>query len=305
MNSLVAFSARIRGAIQRNPSVALAITLIVVSVLGYFGLLVAVIIPSLTSESSLTAQLSDGRRVLAGRQKTEAALPADAATRVADAQATLAGELGVFATEAQVSQVIDALYQNARASGVNVGDLQSQSKAGSNALYQIVTIKVQAQGTSHQVLDFASRINQISANPVVVNTLAVQGGDAASTLTLEFSLYTSPFADSVPSSSDQPATVVPAEAQPGAQTSTPDASAATPAPSATVTATPTSTPTATAVSTPTSSARPGYFQYVVRRGDTLYSIARRYGTTVKVLMAANGMASPAIKVGQSLYIPVR
>jgi len=191
MNSLVALSARIRGAIQRNPSVALAITLIVVSVLGYFGLLVAVIIPSLTSESSLTAQLSDGRRVLAGRQKTEAALPADAATRVADAQATLAGELGVFATEAQVSQVIDALYQNARASGVNVGDLQSQSKAGSNALYQIVTIKVQAQGTSHQVLDFASRINQISANPVVVNTLEVQGGDAASTLTLGSATRTS------------------------------------------------------------------------------------------------------------------
>jgi LysM repeat protein len=44
--------------------------------------------------------------------------------------------------------------------------------------------------------------------------------------------------------------------------------------------------------------------YVVRRGDTLYSIARRFGTTYLVLAAANGLHSPyRIYVGQRLVIP--
>ncbi len=44
--------------------------------------------------------------------------------------------------------------------------------------------------------------------------------------------------------------------------------------------------------------------YVVQRGDTLYSIARRYGTTVNVIVQANGLRnSNRIYVGQRLVIP--
>jgi len=44
--------------------------------------------------------------------------------------------------------------------------------------------------------------------------------------------------------------------------------------------------------------------YTVRRGDTLYSIARRYGTTVQAIVLANGIANPSfIRVGQVLCIP--
>jgi LysM repeat protein len=51
------------------------------------------------------------------------------------------------------------------------------------------------------------------------------------------------------------------------------------------------------------SPQPQVITYVVRRGDTLYSIARRHGTTVEAVMAANGLASYTIYVGQHLYIP--
>lgn len=43
--------------------------------------------------------------------------------------------------------------------------------------------------------------------------------------------------------------------------------------------------------------------YVVQRGDTLFSIARRYGTTVSAIQAANRLTSTTIYVGQRLLIP--
>jgi LysM repeat protein len=48
---------------------------------------------------------------------------------------------------------------------------------------------------------------------------------------------------------------------------------------------------------------PGSTIYIVRRGDTLYSIARRFGTTYQALAALNGLRSPyTIYVGQRLVI---
>jgi len=44
--------------------------------------------------------------------------------------------------------------------------------------------------------------------------------------------------------------------------------------------------------------------YVVQRGDTLSAIARRFGTTVQAIMAANNLQSTTIYVGQRLIIPV-
>ncbi len=43
--------------------------------------------------------------------------------------------------------------------------------------------------------------------------------------------------------------------------------------------------------------------YVVKAGNTLFSIARWHGTTVSALRAANGLASNTIYVGQRLTIP--
>ncbi|HON43594.1 MAG TPA: LysM peptidoglycan-binding domain-containing protein, partial [Bacillota bacterium] len=42
---------------------------------------------------------------------------------------------------------------------------------------------------------------------------------------------------------------------------------------------------------------------IVQPGDTLFLIARRYGTTVQALMSANNLTSTNIYVGQRLRIP--
>jgi LysM repeat protein len=44
--------------------------------------------------------------------------------------------------------------------------------------------------------------------------------------------------------------------------------------------------------------------YVVQAGDTLYRIARRFGTTVSVLVSINGISNPnLIHPGQVIYLP--
>jgi LysM repeat protein len=52
-----------------------------------------------------------------------------------------------------------------------------------------------------------------------------------------------------------------------------------------------------------SSADVGGATYTVQAGDTLYSISRRYNTTVEALKARNGLTSNLISPGQQLSIP--
>jgi len=44
--------------------------------------------------------------------------------------------------------------------------------------------------------------------------------------------------------------------------------------------------------------------YTVRAGDTLFLVAKRFGTTVAAIKRTNGLQSDTIKVGQKLRIPV-
>jgi LysM repeat protein len=80
---------------------------------------------------------------------------------------------------------------------------------------------------------------------------------------------------------------------------TPTATAqAAPAPAPTMAPTPTPVSPAPAISGAGQAAT-----YVVQRGDTLFSIARRLGTDVATLRQLNNLASDAIAVGQVLKVP--
>jgi LysM repeat protein len=43
--------------------------------------------------------------------------------------------------------------------------------------------------------------------------------------------------------------------------------------------------------------------YVVQKGDTLYSLAQKYGVSIEQIQGANGISSELIKVGQILEVP--
>ena len=43
--------------------------------------------------------------------------------------------------------------------------------------------------------------------------------------------------------------------------------------------------------------------YTVKKGDSLYSIAREYGTTVDALKKLNNITSNTLSIGQKLLLP--
>lgn len=86
------------------------------------------------------------------------------------------------------------------------------------------------------------------------------------------------------------------------QTQTPTREAAS-SPSSTPTQTPASRSfTATPAVTPSPTLT--FIRYIVEEGDTLSTIAARYGTSVEALREANGLTSDFLRIGDELRIPV-
>jgi penicillin-insensitive murein endopeptidase len=52
-------------------------------------------------------------------------------------------------------------------------------------------------------------------------------------------------------------------------------------------------------------APPPFVKHRVRSGETLGSLARRYGTSVRAIRAANGLATTRLRAGRSYTIPIR
>jgi LysM repeat protein len=69
-----------------------------------------------------------------------------------------------------------------------------------------------------------------------------------------------------------------------------------------VTHTPKPPPTSVVSPTPTPQTLTGVIVYTVQPGDTLFSLATRYGTTVQAIMQANGMMAPVLHAGEDIYI---
>ena len=67
---------------------------------------------------------------------------------------------------------------------------------------------------------------------------------------------------------------------------------------------PMSMPAPTSYSAPVPEPEPTHEVYVVQKGDTVYKIAKRYGTTMQAIILGNNLRNPnLIYPGQILFIP--
>lgn len=184
--------------------------------------------------------------------------------------------------------------------------------------YQLAQYPVSGQVPVQTISDAPVAISQaltnhvapLAADPVVVETPAPTF-TPLSPETPTASPTPSPTATQTPLPTETPtATFTP----PPPPTATPTATAtqvpvSTATPTATATVPPavveTATPTATSTGIPpvATQVQPPTATYIVQQGDTLFSIARRFGTTVEALRAANGLPNDTIRTGQVLFIP--
>lgn len=67
--------------------------------------------------------------------------------------------------------------------------------------------------------------------------------------------------------------------------------------------TPAPAPSSSSRSSSSASSSSSHSRYTVKKGDTLYSLARKNGTSVAKIKSANGMSSDLIRIGQTLKIP--
>lgn len=81
--------------------------------------------------------------------------------------------------------------------------------------------------------------------------------------------------------------------------------ASSPPPPRKTTAKPTAKPTAksTAKSTAKTAAKPRTTSHIVKRGDSLSSLSKRYGVTIQAIKKANSLKSNMIRDGRKLVIP--
>ena len=95
-----------------------------------------------------------------------------------------------------------------------------------------------------------------------------------------------------------------------ASTTTPSPAAQPPGPKPTtpVGRSSTSTPSPTVASAPKPKPKPVKvtpkpIRHTVKKGDTLWAISRKYGTTVTAIQRANGIKGTNLKIGRTLLIP--
>lgn len=441
----------------------LALLVIIAIGLGDLLFAMSLIVPQWRVRKTLTSQLASAEKNLEA-EKAQAETSEKLRQQVATAQAILNEAATIFLSESQAAEALNKLPQYASESGVEIIGLQPQPSPteAKKDIYDVRVFRLQAEGTLPKLMDFISRIKEAAFKGFIIANVNITGGEGLRILTMDITLYTSPYSSGAVVPATPPANLaqlnealsVAVAAREWAQVISlinqilaidPDyddmveklyaahvnygyqllgegdtggatmqfnaalkikpggveamaglqQAAATPPPTLTVAeqlerrldeawaaqnwkeaislieqilainpddedmtaklytahvnygrklaaerrleeakeeftralaikpegaealaglreladktlpSTPTLTATPSPTPSPTPTSQPQTIIYVVRQGDTLYSIARRYGTTVQAIMAANGLTNDNIYVGQQLYIPTQ
>lgn len=257
----------------------LGISAIAVVVVGYAVITASSLLPGVRAWEEASARVESAQKALAEARSAQTRAPDLLRQKVATAEARRLEIAAMFASEQLASEMPTRLYQYAGESGVEIVSLQAQppQSGGDKALYSIRSFDVQALGPLRGLAGLVARVGETSQGIVISNLSISKKDEARHSLAMTITLYTSPHVGTTPATTA------------GAQ----------------LTATPAATPAPTAVGSPTPTAPPQPVIYTVRAGDTLFSIARRYGTSVEAIMAANAMESTNVRAGEQLLIPAQ
>jgi tetratricopeptide (TPR) repeat protein len=190
----------------------LAIVAITAIGLGYFFFIRSSIIPQLRVRDELASQIASAEKDLVMAKQAQEENPEKLKEQVATAQATLNEAARVFLSESQAAEVLNKLYQYASESGVEIADLQTQpgsQEEEKGNVYDARTFRLQIEGDLSNLLNFVSRIKEAAFKGFVITNVNIaegKEGEEQHTLTMDITLYTSPYSSGAGVQPTPPAT---------------------------------------------------------------------------------------------------
>jgi hypothetical protein len=168
----------------------------------------AMVVPQWRAYDSLNTQIQGGQQAIDATLTLQDPL-ADSAMleRQKDKATATLGALGSpFLTEQQAQDLLNNLYVYARESSVEITSLQVPAMApvsmsnveGATAEpalpYAVSAFRLQVEGPTTRLMNFVARLQEASAPSVVISNLSIGPGMTGEILTLNLTVYTSPYA---------------------------------------------------------------------------------------------------------------
>ena len=209
----------------------LAFIVIIAIGLGYVFYIRSSILPHLQVRNELTLQLAAAEQQLVQAQRSQEESPEGLEEQLAEAQAALDEAASIFLSEAEAAEVLNRLYQYADESDVEIVSLQERgtgegeaeaaaegagtgeaeaegagegTEAGAGAgagegkqekkdTYDVRVFRLEVEGAPSDLIAFVSRIEEAAYKGFVITNVNIAEGEERPILTMDITLYTSPY----------------------------------------------------------------------------------------------------------------
>ena len=202
----------------------LALVVIIVMGVGCVLFVMFSIVPQWQTRQTLASQLAALEQQLMEARKGQETSPQDLEVQLTQAQAALDEAASVFLSEAEAAGVLNSLYQYADESGVEIISLQEQAEptgAGegeeetenaNKGIYDVRMFQLQVEGSTPNLIAFVSQIEEAAYEGFVVTSVNIAESAGRHVLTMDISLYTSPYSSGAAGQVTPVATPVPTPA---------------------------------------------------------------------------------------------
>ncbi len=170
------------------------------------------IVPHWKTYQELQAETNQGTQAI---EAQEAALDNSSEVtilqhRIDSAKTDLAAKTAIFMSTAQADAILQKFYAYAKASTVEIENLQTQhnldanqatagtanqASAASSSVYGVRALRIMATGTVPDLILFMTRIREISVAGISINNLAIKDTDVGASLLMDVLIYTSSLSD--------------------------------------------------------------------------------------------------------------
>jgi tetratricopeptide (TPR) repeat protein len=153
------------------------------------------IVPRLRERRELASQLASAEKALTEAKRAQEESPERLRKQVATAQARLNDVANVFLSDSQAAEALNRLYQYASESQVEIVDLRTQPapKGKEKGAYDVRKFQLQADGDLPNLMDFISRIKEAALESFMITNVNITEGEELHTLSMDITLYTSPY----------------------------------------------------------------------------------------------------------------